>query len=406
MVLALLLAGPGDAEERRALRDLVETSPLIVIGEVTGTTAYADGMVLVHVLRVAHTLQGSPRKMLAIVEEPRSSLWLYREGQRVLAFLKRAPTHSLIRKSLPKGEYHATVDGKDGVSEIAPEADEHAHRIIEQAARSEDDQTLIRLELGSGHSRFVADAIRGLYRNPGIARSLTDEDMDAVRSCLRDQRVDEATRAELMRVLGKHQVARAVPILRSLEPSSGVLLAARAEALAALGFPPGAAETERYLRHADPEVRQFGLRQLASSAGDEAVDRLKTVALNDPDRRVRVEAVAGLGRDGGPEAVRALRDTFDSTDIHVQRASAQALNQLSGPEVEDALHGLVREAGSFEAQARALYLLFMKGARRDDPAIQQIARDHPDPRIRKIIKEGVALDSQETLKHPGEGRLR
>jgi HEAT repeat protein len=383
--LALLAAGPAGAEEPRTIRDLTANSTLIVIGEVTGTTAYAHETLFVHAVRVERALQGRPRAALAIVEEKLSSLRLFREGQRVLVFLRPAPGHSWLRKHLPQGEYHASVGGRSGVSEIAPEADERVASILAAAAAGVSDQALIHQELRSGHTRFVQDAVAQLALRPDLTR----EDLEAIRVCLSDARVDDAAKAQVVRLLGEREVSDAVATLRSLEPSSGVLLAARAEALAKLGFPPKTEETQAYLGHPDAEVRRFGVKQLATSSEQDAVPTLEAAALHDADRQVRIEAVRALARSGQAEAVQALTRTFDSDDIHVQRASAQALHEMGGLGAEEALHELVFSGRSYQVQARALFLLFARGATRSDPAIERIAREHPDPRIRKLIREGI-----------------
>jgi HEAT repeat protein len=360
-----------------------------------GSEDLAEGVFSVHTLDVIHALKGASPGLLQIVEERRSSLRLLQKGQRVLLFLGEAPRHSFLRKHLPAGRYLAPLAGKQGVIELEPGADDVARAVVGAyvggSAKGADERALIRRELRSSESRFAADAVVQLERDAELAKSLQKEDLEALKACLRDGRIDERTKAQLVRVLGEGKVPRAVALLRAFEPSSGTLIAARAEALARLGFAPGARKTESYLGHPDPAVRRFGLKQLASSGQDDVVDRLEAVALKDSNKGVRLAAIEALGATGRPEATKVLERTFNSEDDDVRRASARGFNQLGGPTAQEALSEIVFRGERYEVQAHALVLLFAMGATKEDPAIERIRSEHPDRRIRRIIEEGIDL---------------
>jgi HEAT repeat protein len=393
--LALIWAGPVRAGEARTLRDLTAEASLIAIGQVVGSEDLAEGVLSVHTLDVIHALKGASAGLLQIVEERRSSLRLIQKGQRVLLFLGEAPRHSFFRKHLPAGRYLAPLAGKEGVIEIEPAADDLARSVVGAylggTAQDADERALLRRELRSGQSRFAADAVTQLERDAELAKSLRKEDLEAVQACLRDERIDERTKAQLVRLLGEGKVPGAVALLRAFEPSSGVLIAARAEGLTRLGLAPDAEATEAYLGHPEPAVRRFGVKRLASSKQDDAVGQLEAVALNDSNKGVRLAAIEALGATGRPEATRVLERTFNSEDDDVRRASARGFDQLGGPAAQEALSEIVFRGERYEVQAHALVLLFALGATKEDPAIERIRSEHPDRRIRRMIDEGIDL---------------
>ncbi len=393
LALGLLCTGVVRSAERRLIRDLTAQAPLIVIGTVRGGEDFAQGAFSLHTLDVIETLKGSARGKLKLVEDRKSSLHIYHDGQRVLVFLDQAPTHSLYRKHLPPGAYFAAVGGKEGVMELEARADPVARALVEaylagdeEAAR---DPQLLRAELRSSQPRLAADAVSQLRGRSGLAQSLTKQDLKAVNSCLRDPLVGDKTRARLMRLLGEREVKAALPLLRALDPVAGELIAARARALTQLGEPPAAAQLEAYLRHPDPELRRFALEQLSRSSKKKAIRQLEAVALTDGDKNVRVAAVEALGASGRPEVTEVLVQVFNSRDSDLRRASARAFHKLGGPATQQALGDLVFDGERYEVQAHALVLLFSMGATKQDPMIERIRRQHPDKRIRRIIDEGI-----------------
>lgn len=398
LALALALAagrvGAVASAPGTSIAELVERSTAIAIGEVTASTPVADGAFVRHTLAVAEMLRGAARPQLSVVEESLSSVRLFEPGQRVLVFLRPAPSYSLLRKALPGGEHFAPIERRAGIIPLAPESDAAARQIVAGfASEAADRAALVRLELRSGNARFVADAAHLIGSGAGLTSELSDEDLAALRAGLDDARVDPAARAELVRVLGERGFAQIVPLLEALDTTDGALLAARARALARLGMAPDAQETLRLLAHRDPALRSFAVEQLERSGGEDLVPRLEKVALRDPAPRVRVRAVEALARQRKPGAVSALRKAFDSDDARVRRAAARAFYERRGdPEVAKALSDLALMGGSYEVQARAVFLLFANGAKREDAVIQAIARDHPDPRIRTLIEKGIEGD--------------
>jgi hypothetical protein len=395
MGLALIWAGPVYAGEARTLRELTAEASLIAIGKIVGSEDLAEGALTLHALDVIQGLKSVSPPPLQIVEERRSSLRLMQKGQRVLVFLSYAPRHSLYRKHLPPGRHFVVLGGKEGVIELDPGADDLARRVVmaylRGTAQGEGERALIRRELYSSQSRFAADAVAQLEKDAGLAKSLEKEDLEALKACLRDDRIDERTKARLVQLLGEGEVPKAEALLRAFEPSSGILIAARAEALARLGFAPGAKEIESYLGNSDPTVRRFGVKRLASSRQGDAVDRLEAVALNDSNKGVRLAAIEALGATGRPEATKVLERTFNSEDDDVRRASARGFNQLGGPAAQEALSEIVFRGERYEVQAHALVLLFAMGTTKEDPAIERIRSEHPDRRIRRMIEEGIDL---------------
>jgi hypothetical protein len=404
VLLGLVLwAGTAAADPSVLVADLTRDASLIVIGQVTRTEAFAKGQLFVHTLAVEEVLKGESPEALRVVEERRSSLRSHWTGQRVLAFLVDAPTHSFYREQLPPGAYLSAVGGQHGVIELAAAADAEARAIIASYAGGTelpaDDGAVLRRELRSGHPRFAADAAAQLEAGPERTASFTDADFDAVDACLRDPRIDDATKAQLVRLLGARRVPGATARLQAFEPASGSLLAARAEALAELGLPPDPAEVEAYLEHPDADVRRFAVARLAASPNPEDLDRLEAVALRDEDEAVRVAAVEALGETGHAEVAQILGRTFESSDPALRRASARALHRLGRQASQSTLRALVLSGSDYEVQARALVLLFALGATRDDPAIRHLHSEHPDVRIRRLIERGIQRPA--VPRHPG-----
>ena len=334
LVLALLLAGPGQAGGPRGLSELVQTASWTVLAEVTGSSEFAQAALVVHHVAVLDPLLGSPPAKLRVLEEHPSLPPLLEPGQRVLLFLERVPAHSFYRENLPPGRYVSPVDGRSGVIVLGEEHDALARRLVAsyaRGARGEDDRPeLMRSALRSGHARFVAQALAEWERRTDLAEEFGRKDLEAAGACLQDARVSEPLKLRLIRLLGGRKVRRARALLRQLKPGSPRIATARVEALARLGEAPDPDQAEALLSHPDAEMRRLGVRQLEATAPREGVGQLEALALYDRDKSVRIAAIEALGRAGGEPAAEVLEETFHSRDPDLRIASARAFRSMGG----------------------------------------------------------------------------
>jgi len=87
----------------------------------------------------------------------------------------------------------------------------------------------------------------------------------------------------------------------------------------------------------DPAIRAEIIRTLAAYDVDVA-DKVLRLAVEDPEKVVRVAACEVWGERGGPDGAHLLATTLDyDTDIDVRLAAARALGQLNEPEALAAL---------------------------------------------------------------------
>ncbi len=394
LLLVLLVGTAGAGEAPHSLREFVEQSSWIVIANVVATESYADGQIFVHRLEIVRSVQGPQLEALRVVEIKSSSLREYEAGQRVLAFLQPTPAHSLLRKNLPKGEYKATVAGRRGAGPIASAADAIAAEVVagyrELDPEQEPGRALVLRQLAAGQKVLATDAVDQLTRRRALLATLDELDVAAFRACLESNHVAPATKQRLTELLAAEKTVGALALLTAWKPATPGLRAARAEALAQLGAPPSVEETYALLKHPDEEIRRFAVAEIARSQDAEGVPLLESTIRTDPASSVRVAAAEALGHVDTHDAAVALETSFGNEDPRVRVASAAALKDMTDPEVDVALKRIVRGAGEYDLQARALLLLFVRGAAPEDPEIARLIQGHPDPRIRKLADQKIS----------------
>ena len=72
------------------------------------------------------------------------------------------------------------------------------------------------------------------------------------------------------------------------------------------------------------------------------------------------------------------------------RKGFSTLRQIEASYGMRLLTGPPRVPSSYDLQARALLLLFARGATAEDPAIAGLIQQHPDPRIRKLAEQRIS----------------
>jgi hypothetical protein len=149
-----------------------------------------------------------------------------------------------------------------------------------------------------------------------------------------------------------------------------------------------AAELVTLTRHPDARVRSACVRQLGKSGTEEA---LKTLfqALNDRDRRVLANAVEALEGTGHRQILRLLEPLLEHPDNRVRGNAAKAAWSLGS---DQGLACFVNMLKSPKANMRltALWGLRQIGARDQNAAIRDLARNDPDDKVRKSAELTLA----------------
>ena len=113
----------------------------------------------------------------------------------------------------------------------------------------------------------------------------------------------------------------------------------------------------KLLKHNDYVIRTRTVCILADIAGEDAIDDISDVLLNDPDGLVRHEAAFSLGQMGFPNAVPALgKAVKNDENSFVRHEAAVALGVIGSQDARDILSEALND-GSEEVRESAVIAL-------------------------------------------------
>jgi HEAT repeat protein len=138
----------------------------------------------------------------------------------------------------------------------------------------------------------------------------------------------------------------------------------------------------------DPAVRAAAVRALARLDQPGTIAEVGQYATSDPDVGVRQAAIEALGATKRAEAVPILRKTFDAPETVILQHSAQAMLEIGGPAVDDALVDLALHGGSPQIRRYATMLLVIQHGRDAEP-VRRIERSNPGPEVRDFLEHGL-----------------
>jgi HEAT repeat protein len=380
-----------------------------VVGRVSALTALDSGRVMVGSIAVREVLKGAldageeGRVRVVEMRDPPSAPAILREGDEVVAFLRPAERGSYLRKLLPPGRHHAPAGGRYGV--VAARETSGADEIrdvvaqIAAASRAPDPdpakqqaarRSLVFAEVGASHPTLVEDGAAGLAGIDGLASSLTPEERSSLDRALRRTDLPDRVRALLIDAVGEARLEALAPTLGELEGGAEVH-AARWRALAALGRPPSSEELVARLASPEGDVRVAAASALLREAPEEGLAPAARLAREDADASVRSRVLEALGKSAGTAAIPTLEEAIaKDTDLGARQAAARALFQVGGREAVAAF-GRAAFSAPLEEQRRAVAMIRALGAPDDDPALERIRREHPDPKTREIAEHGLPV---------------
>ena len=222
--------------------------------------------------------------------------------------------------------YLSAVKAREGI----PEA-----REIVESRESKYLSPAIRL-LGRAGGAPETDLLLGLYESEESSDSLRQDvilalgeigaqaAVESLMKTLDDTAGKKGTRMFAAEALGKIKDARAVPSL--VRAANGEDPQVRGAAMTALGNFPGSeadAAIVQGLRDSVPAVRLAAVKASASRSIREAEPFIRFRARNDPDRKVKDEAIKALAGMGGRENLEFLRELLQDKKVDVpSRAGA------------------------------------------------------------------------------------
>lgn len=267
------------------------------------------------------------------------------------------------------------------LGQIGPDAASASEALIESLKNSEgrhvSPQRMALIQIGKG-------AVPALGKALGSAdREVQETLLDILEKIGPDAQEAEEAVCSLLGEKGSHRCVMALEVLARLEKLEDETIArivsisleqgdaAQRGAQRALKGKERLAKScyEKYLRHADADVRRRAIAGLGT-CGAPALPALKK-ALEDKDPWVRREAVRSLGRCG-PEALAVLRNVVRRSDLQIRSATLEILPEFG----KDAVPILVAELESEDYR-----LLVIEG-------LGKIGREAESavPALRKLLK--------------------
>ena len=153
------------------------------------------------------------------------------------------------------------------------------------------------------------------------------------------------------------------------------------------------------LKHAPASRRLEALRIISALRLKKPFRLLTEIAFNDPSVDVQMEALAALGNRGGLEAMAGIARVAREHPSAAMRAEAvQSMQAMSLDDQQEVLKEVIFNDNHRKVQLEALNVLANLPGEAAVPALEIIARRHPDKQIRnKTIRVLEALDEEDSF---------
>ncbi len=407
LVAVPLVAAPLVAQASVApqVQGLLRRARLVVVGDVATVTPYDDGRVAVATLHVTKTLKGQlPGDSVLVVEmrDRPNPAPVFHAGAAVVAFLQPAATNSYLRQHLPAGNYYQLISQHSAcLSAKSPGEAAEIRTLVERVAqlqhkpetdpkrRAESERTLTFDLLAARDATLVQDGAAGLAEVPDLAATLRADEQQRLETALGRDDLPPPVRVALVKAIGAAKLKVMIPALRGLHNLPTEVQAAVWAALTQLGAALSKDEWEQQLSSRDARLRAAAARQYLQAAGAEGIPRVGSVALHDRDTSVRVAAIEALGDTKSSEALPPLQQAFRDTSAEIYQAAVRAIDDIGGRPAAEALAKLAFDAPPQNQRLAVTALLMMVGP--DDPLVEQIKEQHPNPDMQDLIEHGLKL---------------
>jgi HEAT repeat protein len=174
----------------------------------------------------------------------------------------------------------------------------------------------------------------GRYALAGELGYLSERDLDAVRSVLiestEDEDEDVRVRARAIEALGALSGEETENLIESIYHEDSMWL--KVGAVDAMGRSCNESWLPVVLQEMEnraPEMRHAAAFAAGEIGEEEAVPRLKRMAIEDPDREVQLAAINALGEIGGNQARVALKSVLYEGDDALREAVEEAMTTIA-----------------------------------------------------------------------------
>jgi HEAT repeat protein len=210
-------------------------------------------------------------------------------------------------------------------------------------------------------------------------------------------REDVAVRVEALNSLGRTDPESTTPILRRLlarkdECSTGL----RRAALWLLGRRTDAEATELVMSSArnDPDmrVRADALRFLAAMPGDQAISTIEEMTRTPGNEELQRSAIAALGRSDSPRARQGIRNIVERTDLN-ENLRAAALSSIDAEHTSDNgayLRSVYPRLDTPRLKAAAIRAIARIGGNDNDQWLLSVVRNPNEPSDVRAMALGYA----------------
>lgn len=405
-VIGALAAGAIEEAPRLATR--LGQAAVVAHGRVSRVETFDHDRVRVIHLSIERILKGGERlsgpvgavEIVEMRDRPAAPA-LLEAGDSALVFLRRARRGSYLDATLGPDRRWEIAGGVQGrVRDRDPMVTSEAADLVERIAgrsrapaetpgeRAAERRSWVFDALGARHAVLVEDGSAGLGEIAGLDASLSEAERAAIVRALGRSDLPPRVRAAVFRGVADAGLRTMAASLASVTVRDGVALDAAWAARTSLGAPPEESEIALRLRDGDPEVRAVAVRFLAQTLDPEGLEPVAEFLASEPEASVRVATLEALGPLRGGKATELLERAFvEDDELLVRQAAGRVLFERGGDAAAESF-GRLAYRGPAEGQRHAVALLLALGRPADDPVVERIRSEHPDPSVRELAEHG------------------
>ncbi len=338
--------------------ELADQSELVGRAEVQKISSVADGRFVIYRLALLETFKGDlGLQAVELVQDRRPGKpdpLLLSGEQRFLLFAHRLPPYTLYRKSLPAGHYWEWAESYPVPARIVELSDREAATTVKGYIASKEggkeaEVAFVSSRLSAPAAWIRQESIAWLAAEDDLADTAGKKALEEIGRYLSSADAPAKERARLIEVIAGKEMASALPLLKALLGKGSGVAGAALKARVRLGRSPDIESLLDYSRSEDSGLRGAAAYALARQGGREALERLETMVLTDPELAVRISGIEGLAFS--PQGVGILEKALAQGNREIKLEVGESLLRIH---TDEALQVLIRQLSGKDEVAAAV----------------------------------------------------